>query len=164
LRRTRIPNPVRITVLAVLLAIAPRQIAACSCGDYDPRVELRSSDLVFRGNVTEARELPDAHMGNLVIHRYQATFAVTGYWKGDAGRTVSLYSVILGDVGCGTGWTTRDTGKEYVVFAQWVTAGEEFAGIVENGARVLFPGACTGFEVNGMSRHLKRLGKSRPPK
>ncbi|MBS1855650.1 MAG: hypothetical protein JST11_09820 [Acidobacteria bacterium] len=99
--------------LATLATAFGPALLGCSCVAMGVKYDLSISAVVFRGTVTEVRQLPlRKEMGER--SRYTATFSVSRYWKGHPGESVILHVIEPRPDCVGARFTV---GAEYVVFA-----------------------------------------------
>jgi hypothetical protein len=78
--------------LLLALCVAASTASACTCvsakgGGVKPDLDFAS--VVFRGIVTDVKELPSRP--ELERPRYAVTFLVSKYWKGNPGREITLH-------------------------------------------------------------------------
>jgi hypothetical protein len=100
------------------LCLTASAASACTCvSTNNPsdgvKSDLDSASVVFRGVVTEVKDLPsrpDLHRG-----RYAVTFHVSKYWKGNPGQEITLH-ILEPRADCiGAHFDAR---TEYLVFAK----------------------------------------------
>ncbi len=104
---------IRALALIALASGLDPALSACSCVATGVQHDLSVSAVVFRGRVTEVRQLPfrPEMRGR---ERYTATFSVSEYWKGSPGRSLVLHLVEPKPDCIGARF---ELGTEYVVFA-----------------------------------------------
>ena len=85
---------------------------ACSCFPTGVKLDIESSNTVFRGAVEDVKELPQRQGSHW--KRRLVTFRVSRVWKGTDDRRLSVYVREPGEDCVGARF---ELGKEYLVFA-----------------------------------------------
>src|SRR5882724_9426500 len=79
-----------VRLFTILLAVA--SIASpCTCFPLGVKQDTNRSSVVFRGVVTNVKELPIRPESSRP--RYEVTFTVSEYWKGPATKQITLHIV-----------------------------------------------------------------------
>jgi hypothetical protein len=161
--------------LAVLVAISPPVAVACTCVNTpDPKHDLKSSTMAFKGTVLKSEPLPQ-HPKMRGRGRYAVTFEVVEYWKGNPGPKVTLHDVDPGTDCKGAGY---EVGHSYLLFAyETKSTGVQmdpdyfwfgWTDVLPEGTSMLVPTvACTtgGDLANPVIRkYARRLGRGRAPR
>lgn len=127
--------------------------------------------LVFRGTVVERTTLPQrSEMKGR--RRYAITFRVDEFWKGNPGRTLTLYDMEGGTDCLGDGGYL--VGKNYLAYAQETTAKDVvldgsfwygWADKLPEGTKILVPrtGCMPGGESSAVQEAIRQLGAGRVP-
>ena len=104
----------RLLLTLALVIFVTRAASPCTIVNQpSPREALKVATVVFRGTVLKSEPLPThPEMGGR--QRFAVTLRVAEYWKGDRGRTITLYDLSPGTDCIGAG---LQAGKEYLVFA-----------------------------------------------
>jgi hypothetical protein len=145
----------------------------CTCvvaANSDARTVMGDVSVVFRGAVVERSVLPQ-RVEMKGRGRYAITFRVDEYWKGDLGRSVTLYGVDAGTDCLGDGGYA--VGKDYLVYASEVAVKDVtiegllwyWADLLPPGTKMLVPQtACMpGGEVSTVRKAVRQLGNGRTP-
>jgi hypothetical protein len=96
---------------AIMLALVSVAFA-CDCLPVGVKEDSSRSTAIFRGVVTNLKELPVRRESSR--SRYEVTFTVSEYWKGPTTKHMTLHILKRGTDCIGARF---DLGKEYVVFA-----------------------------------------------
>jgi hypothetical protein len=155
--------------LLLALCLAVSAVSACDCIGPKVHTELDRSDAVFRGVVTDVRELPTRP--DMDRARYVVTFSVSEYWKGEPGRKITLH-VLAPRPDCnGADFEAK---KEYIVFAESRTADDvRIKGTLWFGWLDLLPPGTQIFTARSLcsnteeaikgGKTLRALGRSKKP-
>jgi hypothetical protein len=155
--------------LLLALCVAASTASACTCvsakgGGVKPDLDFAS--VVFRGIVTDVKELPSRP--ELERPRYAVTFLVSKYWKGNPGREITLHILQPGTDCIGEHFALH---QEYVVFAESRTADDYRLGgrfwygwldLMPADSRILTVNNCTATgPTNKAGKTLRALGKGK---
>lgn len=160
---------IRFAMFAIVLWSA-RGAPACSCFPTGVKLEIESSNTVFRGAVEDIKELPQRQASHW--KRRLVTCRVSRVWKGTGDRRLSIYLREPGEDCVGARF---EPGKEYLVFAIQQEARDYWLGDrLSYGWTDLMPDGTTFLTVNNFCdstgavrlerRALAALGRGRAPR
>ena len=156
----------RLTLALCLVAPA---LSACVCVPPGVKADFDTASAVFRGVVTNVRELPVRP--DVDRPRYAVTFLVSEYWKGVSAREVTLHVMRPGTDCVGARFDLR---TEYVVFATSKKADDyRLGGRIWYGWLDLMPAGTEFLTVNNYCdstalfkdarKTIRALGKGKKP-
>jgi hypothetical protein len=161
-----------LMLFLALALVVPSQVLACSC--MEPKVQevLKWADVVFTGEATKVQYVDAQGDKMFGERRIIVTFTVSGYWKGNVQKTITLHTV-YNRVSCG-GYFFKE-GEKFIVYAKETVAkdwleGEERRPTLQGVAllkpndRILGTGLCTRTShLENAEKDLKELGKPKVP-
>ena len=157
-----------LRLFTMVLVVSP-VASPCTCFPLGVKQDASRSAVVFRGIVTNVKELPIRTESSR--QRFEVTFAVSEYWKGTPLKEITLHIIQPGTDCIGARF---DQGKEYVVFALPQEADDHWLkkyfwygwlDVLPKGSSILtVNNYCDSTaEVKQAGKTLRELGRGRKP-